>query len=94
MVRLFYGKQKGQVNAGFIMLSSIMVTLMSAFIFLIAIPMAMGQVGANEGATARLWLAENGYVAYAAPSGDWTTLGNIYSKHIYPQASATYDKRS
>jgi len=81
--------EKGSIGVG--ILAGIMVALGAVLIFMIAIPMAMEGERQNTLNQALLTLAENDYVAYGAPTGDWTTLGDLYTQDIYPQGDSTYN---
>jgi hypothetical protein len=81
--------ERGSIGTG--ILAGIMIAIGSALIFTIAIPMAMEGERQNTLSQALMTLAEAGYVAYGAPSGDWTTVGDLYTQDIYPQGDSTYD---
>jgi hypothetical protein len=81
--------ERGSIGTG--ILAGIMIALGSALIFTIAIPMAMEGERQNTLSQALMTLAEAGYVVYGAPSGDWTTVGDLYTQDIYPQGDSIYN---
>jgi len=84
-------KQKGE-STGVTMFGTFMlITVVLAIVLYVVVPLGITAMNSVNLSTALLKLSEEGYVAYGAPTGDWTTLGDLYTEDIYPQADSTWD---
>jgi hypothetical protein len=82
-----HGGQRGAIANWFVMAFA---GVFISIVLTIAIPIMMTTQDRMDLGEALSVLKEYGYVAYGDPSGDWTTLGSLYTKNIYPQADSTY----
>jgi hypothetical protein len=82
-----HGGQRGAIANWFVMAFA---GIFISIVLTIAIPIMMTTQDRMDLGEALSVLKEYGYVAYGDPSGDWTTLGSLYTKNIYPQADSTY----
>lgn len=83
-------KQKGFSGVAFLIMLSVVVAL--TLVMLVVVPLIMETSTRMSLSEALSVLEEHGYVAYGAPTGDWTTLGDLYTQDVYPQADSTYDQ--
>lgn len=65
-------------------------TVLILLMTFIVIPAAMNAQLQIDLTNALTVLARNGYVAYANPAGDFTVIGDLFTKNVYPQANNTY----
>lgn len=65
--------------------------ILLAMVMTIAVPIMLDTTNRMSLSEALSVLGDNGYVAYGAPTGDWTTIGDLYTQGIYAQADSLWD---
>jgi len=83
--------EKGTADGIGMFSTFLMLSVVLCIVLYVAVPLGMAAMNSVDLSTALLKLSEEGYVAYGAPSGDWTTLGDLYTEDVYPQADSTWD---
>lgn len=78
-------------NAGQPFLIALGATLVVSLLMLLVVPIIMESAHKMDLTEALGVLTEEGYVVYGAPSGDWTTMGDLYSQDLWPQSDSTYN---